>query len=213
MVLFLVPLAFALLGYLILFFSARSAITSVVNIWSMMATDTQNYDTDDGYTDLYSDAIFHSYTDTVPSSLITFPVSGAKYGMITIEGTDIDCPLFFGDDSKTLRRGAGQYKGSSFPGMCSTTIIGGHNNSFFKTLKDAKVGSIITVKTHYGVYTYKITDTAIKSFNDRTAFDINAENENLVLYTCYPFNALGLTKQRYFVYGEYISGPKILLNE
>lgn len=213
MVLSLVPLAFALVGYLILFFSAKSAINSVVDIWSMMATDTQVYDTDDTYTDLYSGEIFHSYTDTVPSSIITFPVPGTKYGEITIEGTSVDCPLFFGDDSKTLRRGVGQYKGSSFPGMCSTTIIGGHNNSFFKTLKDAKVGGIITIKTHYGVYTYKITGSAIKKFDDRTAFDINTDHENVVLYTCYPFNALGLTKQRYFVYGEYISGPKILLDE
>ena len=178
-----------------------------------MATDTQIYDADNSYADLYSGEIFNSYTDTVPSSLITFPSPGTKYGEITIEGTEINCPLFFGDDDKTLRRGAGQYKGSSFPGMCSTIIIGGHNNSFFKTLKDAAVGAIVTVKTHYGVYTYKITGTAIKSFNDRTAFDLRAEHENLVLYTCYPFNALGLTKQRYFVYGEYVSGPKILLDQ
>lgn len=178
-----------------------------------MATDAQIYDADDGYTDLYSGEIFHSYTDTVPSSLITFPSPDTKYGEISIEDTKINCPLFFGDDEKTLRRGAGQYKGSSFPGMCSTTIIGGHNNSFFKTLKDAQVGAIVTVKTHYGVYTYKIIGAAIKNFNDRTAFDINAEHENLVLYTCYPFNALGLTKQRYFVYCEYVSGPKILLDE
>lgn len=213
MVLISVPLAFALFGYLILFFSAKSTINSVIDIWSMMATDTQIYDTDETFTDLYSGEIFHSYTDTVPSSKITFPSPATRYGEMSIEGTDVDCPLFFGDDSKTLRRGAGQYAGSSFPGMQSTTIIGGHNNSFFKTLKDAQVGSIVTVKTHYGIYTYKITGTAIKKFDDRTAFDLKATNENLVLYTCYPFNALGLTKQRYFVYAEYVSGPKILLNE
>ena len=47
----------------------------------MMATDAQVYDTDDTYTDLYSGEIFHSYTDTVPSSLITFPSPGTKYGV------------------------------------------------------------------------------------------------------------------------------------
>ncbi len=196
-----------------MFFSAKSVILSVVNIWSMMAADTQIYDTDDSYTDLYSGEIFNSYTDTIPSSKITFPYAGTKYGEISIDGTSVSCPLFFGDDAKTLRRGAGQYKGSAFPGMCSTIIIGGHNNSFFSTLKDAQVGAEVTVKTHYGVYTYKIVSTAIKRFDDRSAYNLRAENENLILYTCYPFNALGLTSQRYYVYCEYVSGPKILLNE
>ena len=212
MVLIAVPLAFALCGYLILFFSAKSTVNSVVNIWSMMATDTQVYDADDTYNDLYLNE-FDPNADTIAGSSITFPSPGTRYGEISIEGTEINCPLFFGDDSKTLRRGAGHYAGSSYPGTSSTIIIGGHNNSFFKTLKDAQVGSIVTVKTHYGVYTYKITNSAIKKFDDRSAFDLNATKENLVLYTCYPFNALGLTKQRYFVYAEYVSGPTVRLDK
>ena len=32
-------------------------------------------------------------------------------------------------------------------------------------------------------------------------------HENLILYTCYPFDALGFTPNRYFVYAKYVSGP------
>lgn len=208
----MVPLAFTVFGYTILFFSAKSVIQPVVDIWSLMATDTP-FNENDTYSDLYSGEIFREYTDTIPSSIITFPSPGTKYGEIKIDGTNINCPLFFGDDSETLRRGAGQYIGSSFPGMRSTCIIGGHNNSFFDELEKCTVGTIITVETHYGIYTYRITGTAIKNYNDSSAFDIGADYENLVFYTCYPFKALGLTKQRYFVYGEYVSGPQILLDK
>lgn len=207
------PLAFTVFGYMILLFSAKSTVEPITDMWNLLATDTTPDASEGMYTDLYSGEIFREYTDTIPSSIITFPTSGTKYGEISIDGTSVNCPLFFGDDSKTLRRGAGQYIGSSFPGMGSTCIIGGHNNSYFDGLKDCIVGSIITVKTHYGVYTYKVTETAIKNHRDATAFDLSADYENLVLYTCYPFNALGLTAKRFFVYAEYVSGPKILLDK
>jgi sortase A len=29
------------------------------------------------------------------------------------------------------------------------------------------------------------------------------------MYTCYPFDELGLTDQRFFVYAKYVSGPQI----
>ncbi len=211
--LILVPLAFTVFGYVILLFSAKSTVQPITDMWNLLATDVPLGESDGMYTDLYSGELFREYTDTIPSSIITFPSSGSKYGEISIDGTSVNCPLFFGDDSKTLRRGAGQYLGSSFPGMGSTCIIGGHNNSFFGGLKDCTVGSLITVKTHYGIYTYKITETAIKTHNDATAYDLSADYENLVLYTCYPFNALGLTSKRFFVYGEYVSGPRILLDK
>lgn len=212
-VLILVPLAFTVLGYILLFFAAKPVVNPIVNVWSMMATDTPTQEEDEGYTDLYSGAIFSTYTDTVPSSTITFPLPGTLYGEISIEGTELNCSLFFGDTNKALRKGAGQYAGSSFPGTGSTVLIAGHNNRYFDTLKDAKIGSIITLKTHYGEYKYRITGTAVKKATDKSAYDLGADHENIVLYTCYPFNALGLTSQRYFVYGEYVSGPRVLMDQ
>ena len=43
--------------------------------------------------------------------------------------------------------------------------------------------------------------------------EISADEENLVIYTCYPLSTLGLTSKRYFVYAEYVSGPVIIINE
>ena len=59
------------------------------------------------------------------------------------------------------------------------------------------------------MYTYEVTDTKILDYQDSTAYDFTRQDENLILYTCYPFDALGFTPNRYFVYAKYISGPVI----
>ncbi|MDF2568387.1 MAG: hypothetical protein K0R90_1843, partial [Oscillospiraceae bacterium] len=42
------------------------------------------------------------------------------------------------------------------------------------------------------------------------AYDLSQKKEQLILYTCYPFNTLGLTSKRFFVYADKISGPQIV---
>jgi sortase A len=33
------------------------------------------------------------------------------------------------------------------------------------------------------------------------------------MYTCYPFDELGLTNDRFYVYAEYVSGPQVKSDE
>ncbi len=207
-----VPLAFAVFVFGILFFATNSVTKNLLGIWGIISSESDSNATEtEG--DIYTEKLFGMYEDTIPSSVITFPLTGTKYAEISIEGTALNCSVIFGDSPSILRRGAGHYAGSSFPGFGSTVLISGHNNRYFDTLKDAQIGSIITLKTNYGIYTYHITETAIKKNTDKSAYDLGATKENIVLYTCYPFGTLGLTSERYFVYGEYVSGPKVILEE
>ena len=52
----------------------------------------------------------------------------------------------------------------------------------------------------------------VKDYQDATAYDFTRTDENLIMYTCYPFDALGFTPDRYFVYAKYVSGP-VLVDE
>ena len=61
-----------------------------------------------------------------------------------------------------------------------------------------------------GNYTYTIVDSRIADANDKSAYDLKKNEENVILYTCYPFNAYQ-TPNRYFVYAKYASGPQIFL--
>ena len=93
-----------------------------------------------------------------------------------------------------------------------TILLAGHNNTFFNDLQHAEAGATVTITTHYGVYTYEITGTEILDYQDETAYDFTRTDENLILYTCYPFDALGFTPNRFFVYAKYVSGPVLDAN-
>ena len=129
---------------------------------------------------------------------------------LIIEECGIDVPLFFGDDDVALRNGVGIYAGSFIPGYGGTILIAGHNNTYFNGLKNASKGQIVKIKTSYGNYQYRINDIAVKKATDGSAYDLSAPRENLIMYTCYPFDELGLTPWRCFVYGEFVSGPQVV---
>ncbi len=209
----LLPLAFLLLGLSFLFLTFNPLIKLVSDGFSMFSSESLGRE--EINKDIYSGSVLEGYTDTVPSSKIQYPLNGTKYGMINIEtnGSFFEIPLYFGDSSSILRRGAGHYMGSHFPGEGSTILVSAHNNTYFNCLQHLKFGDKITVKTNYGIYEYAISNTQIKDKNDASAYNLAASEENLVLYTCYPFNALGLTQKRYFVTAKLISGPKVLLYE
>ncbi len=140
---------------------------------------------------------------------IEYPVYSNMFGELIIEDCGIDANLFFGDGDVSLRNGVGVYGGSFIPGYGKTILVAGHNNTYFNGLKYAEKGQKVVIRTSYGNYEYEITDTAVKEKSDGSAYDLNADYENLIMYTCYPFDELGLTRQRYFVYAKYLSGPRI----
>ena len=88
-------------------------------------------------------------------------------------------------------------------------MIAGHNNTYFNGLKYAAPGQKITIRTSYGNYKYTIKETAVKEALDTDAYDLSADYENLVLYTCYPFDEIGLTSKRFFVYADLTEGIAI----
>ena len=148
--------------------------------------------------------------ESIPFSSITYPIVGDRYAAVTISGTNVDAPVYYGDTNKILNQGVGTYmdsSGAGLPGEGKTILLAGHNNTFFNDLQHAEVGATVTITTHYGVYTYEVTETKILDYQDTSAYDFTRTDENLILYTCYPFDALGFTPNRFFVYARYVSGP------
>ncbi len=208
------PLAFFLFGILFLYQVLSPLLSIAKSGWELFSFDVSTTFGEEIHKDIFSEGRLEGYSGNIPASKITFPRNGTKYGEITVTtGDSINViPLYFGDSRSILRRGAGHYMGSRFPGESSTVLISAHNNTFFNCLQYVAVGDIIKIETNYGSYAYEVQLIEVHN-NDSLPYDLNAEEETLILYTCYPFDELGLTANRYYVVSKLVSGPKILAEE
>ena len=151
-------------------------------------------------------------SDTVAISEIVIPEYEIHYAEITCDRIGLSADLYFGDSNEVLRYGIGQYSGGFFPGFGGTILLAGHNNTYFLPLKDIKAGDVIQITTNYGVYKYQVKETKILRHNDDSAFDLSqTKKEQLVAYTCYPFEEIsGIRQERLFVYADKVSGPDVV---
>ena len=142
---------------------------------------------------------------------ISTPKYGDQYGEITCDKLQLKAPVYFGDRGNILKKGAGQYNGSFLPGEGETILIGAHDTTYFKKLENVKKGQTFEFTTEYGIYEYKVKDIKIVDEDKYDeAYDLSADKESLVLYTCYPFGKLKGTKEkRMFVYLDKVTGPDI----
>ena len=134
-----------------------------------------------------------------------YPEYGSNYATIIIPKIDVNLPVYFGDTLEILKNGVGHSSGSYFPGEGGSIVYMGHNSEkVFRRFSELEIGDEITVITSYGEYKYRIYDMQLIEETQFDKLPIQSEKEILMVYTCYPFNNIGYTKQRYVVYSELI---------
>lgn len=135
---------------------------------------------------------------------------GDKLGRIWVEGTNVDCALYWGDSEGQFGRGAGCRAESDcvLPGENGTVFIGGHTGTYFSDLGSTQLGAIIHLETDWGDFTYKVTDMQVIQETDVDKVRWGAEEPSCILYTCYPFGILTHTPQRYAVYADPVSADE-----
>lgn len=209
----ILPFIFCLIIYGILYFALSPVVLPLAQSAGLFFSDGEK-DFSTSYNNIFvpitETADTTSSQQTVNIEDVVYPKYGEQFGELEIEDCSVEAKLFFGDNNVSLRNGVAVYNGSFIPGYGKTILVAGHNNTYFNGLKYAKPGQKINVYTSYGNYVYEITETAIKNAKDQKAYDLEADEENLILYTCYPFDELGLTAKRFFVYAKFVSGPTIV---
>lgn len=204
------PIVFALLSFLLLYVAFKPVVLPAVAAAKMMigSQNTSNID-NRNLMELESIKAQENIGNTIPLSSIIMPQEGDQYAKITVTGTAIDAPVFWGDRHEEMNQGVGTYTGAWLPGFGKTVMMVAHTGTWFSDMQSVEIGSTITVETHYGTYTYEVVDMQVKLADDPTAYDFSREDENIILYTCYPFQYIGLTDERYFVYGDLIEGAVV----
>ena len=118
-----------------------------------------------------------TWADTWPVADITIPSIGLKEIVLS------------GDSGSSLAFGPGlSYAGATLDKQ-GVKLISGHRDTHFKQLKNININDAIFIKTPTKNRQYKVKDIGVV---DSQTYLIDADNENydLVLTTCYPFNAI-----------------------
>ncbi|MBQ1555848.1 MAG: sortase, partial [Clostridia bacterium] len=156
---FIVPVIFAVLGYGVL----RVALTPVWELGMAAASMMLLEDAPNFYPELTTtydpDALKAAKTEEkwINAADVTLPRHGEHYGKLMCERIGLSAPVYWGDENRILRSGAGQYEISSLPGFGEPIIICAHNTTFFRPLQKAEKDDVIVFDTNYDTYRYQVT--------------------------------------------------------
>lgn len=202
------PTLMAVLGYGLLYLAGKPIVDMMSSVSGMVfAKSTPDFE--DGMDTIF-DENSQKAEDFVDAAVVEVPAYETCYAKMNCDRIELSVPIYFGDSDKVFKNGAGQYMGSYMPGYGKPILIGGHDSTFFAPLEHTQEGDIIKIITNYGNYEYKVTGMKVATASDVSAYDLSQNQEQLILYTCYPFSTVvGNKSQRYFVYADKIAGPVI----
>lgn len=139
------------------------------------------------------------------------PAFGELYANLTCSAFDLTIPVYWGSSSELFELGACQSSGSVLVGEEGNSVISAHEDTYFADLSDLKEGDTVTVKTNYGVFEYKVSET-ISFPKTNGKYVLPTDDTRLTLYTCKK-DILGssderigviceLTDKKFYVKGE-----------
>ena len=143
--------------------------------------------------------------DDATSPPVALVARGSPIGELLIPRVRLSSIVLHGSDVQTLRRGPGHIEDTAFPGEHGNTAIAGHRDTFFRQLRDVRVGDDVFVNTPRGSFHYEITSTRVVNAHDLSVLE-STESPALTLITCYPFWVLGPAPDRFVVRATLVKG-------
>ncbi len=125
-------------------------------------------------------------------------------GVLRIPRVNLEVPVFAGTSDEVLNRGAGRIEGTPRLGEPGNTGIAAHRDSWFRVLKDVRVGDEVELETLDGTHLYRIAELSIVRPADVHVLDATS-TDSLTLVTCHPFYFVGSAPDRFIVRAERVA--------
>ncbi|WP_315811999.1 class GN sortase [Bradyrhizobium sp. SZCCHNR2028] len=137
-----------------------------------------------------------SWADTVPVARIEVK----RLGVSTI--------ALAGSSGQALAFGAGHVEGSAEPGQPGIAVYSAHRDTHFRFLRDIRIGDEIDIVRRDGKsFRYRADAARVVRF-DASGIDPATARAELVLSTCWPFDALTQGAERYVLHTTMIAAGK-----
>lgn len=127
-----------------------------------------------------------------------YPAEGDNIGSLTIPALKRKLPILQGTGVEELKKGVGHFTQSVLPGEEDNCVFSGHRDTVFRQIGNLKIGDPLIVQTSAGTFTYEVNGTRIVHEDDKTVI-VPTNHAVLTMTTCYPFNTLGHSPDRYIV--------------
>jgi sortase A len=151
----------------------------------------------------YEQSKFESISRKEPPRLL---VEGGVIGEIQVPRLRLKAIVVQGDSHTILRRAVGHLPETALPGDPGNIVLAGHRDTFFRPLRNIRLGDAITLKTADGNFQYLVESTQVVPASNVEV--LNASNgRTLTLITCFPFDYLGAAPNRLIVRARELVSP------
>ena len=127
---------------------------------------------------------------------------------ITVKRIGVSAIVLAGSSGQALAFGPGHVERTAQAGEWGIAVFAAHRDTHFRFLKDVAVGDEIEITRRDGkTFRYRADGASIVRF-DQSGIDPFTSGKELVLTTCWPFDAIAHGPMRYVLHATMISPAK-----
>ncbi len=137
------------------------------------------------------------------------PMVGEPIGRLVAPRLRLSAVVAEGVSDSTLRRAVGHIPGTALPWEAEGNVgLAAHRDTFFRRLKDVKVGDVLRLVTPQGRFEYVVRTLHVVD-PDRADLLQPGARPQLTLVTCYPFSRVGPAPSRFVVTADRVDAPAL----
>lgn len=142
-----------------------------------------------------------------PSTAVAAIAEGDTIGEILMPRLGLKAMIAQGESSQVLLRAVGHLADTALPGELGNVVLAGHRDTFFRPLRQARAGDVITVRTRTTDVDYIVESTSVVAPTDIQVLDQRG-GRRLTLITCFPFTFAGTAPDRFIVSAREVIGVR-----
>lgn len=132
-------------------------------------------------------------------------VEGDVIGEIQVPRLGLNAIVVQGDSAATLRRAVGHLSKSALPGEWGNVALAGHRDTFFRPLRDIRLGDEIKFTTKERSFEYRVESIEVVAPTDLRVLE-SSTGHDLTLLTCFPIYYVGPAPKRLVVRAREMDG-------
>jgi sortase A len=132
-------------------------------------------------------------------------VEGDVIGEIQVPRLRLNAMVVQGDSPANLKRAVGHLTKSALPGEWGNVALAGHRDTFFRPLRDIRLGDEIRFKTRERSFEYRVESIEVVAPTDIRVLK-SSTGHDLTLLTCFPIHYVGPAPKRLVVRAREVDG-------